>query len=220
MDSFLAIAEGLINLILTWYSVHIFLEQGRKKVAVMVLGIGMLGIVLIGISAHRASQSQALVEEQLDAIQKNTEKIPERPWIVVTHAGISLHNRLDLSGFVVHVKNTSGVPAKVRIELLGSKNESLDRDIVITAKDVTEKASNEQLVDPHAEADLMDFSLLRAMGSGIALRLLGGYAQGLFRLDGGMIYTDPNGHRGFTRFCLILVNGESVGRCLVDNDMQ
>jgi len=74
MDTFLAITEGLINLFLTWYSVHIFLEQGRKKTAYTILSIGILGVVVIAFSTHRNSKELEDQKQAVEAVKQMLQK--------------------------------------------------------------------------------------------------------------------------------------------------
>ncbi len=141
-----------------------------------------------------------------------------RSWLVVTSANISFTNRINIPGFIFHIKNTGGVPARTKLRTFGRKNDPLDKDIPITAEYV-EQLPQTITIGPYQETDVEELGVTPLVDPRM-LELIKGYAQGTFRVDGALSYTDPTGAHGFTRFCFILVNGQSVGTCLVDNWME
>ena len=68
MDVVLAVVAGLINAFLTWYSVHLFLEKGMKKVAGIFIGLGVGGVLCIGASTYRAETEQQRAHQNADRI--------------------------------------------------------------------------------------------------------------------------------------------------------
>ena len=69
-DTILALAQGVISLFLLLYSVYIFLEQGKKKAVLLIGGVGLLGLVLSGISAYQASERQRAVATGISQISR------------------------------------------------------------------------------------------------------------------------------------------------------
>lgn len=68
MDTFLAVAIGIINLFLMWYSVYVSVKRGKGKVASMFLLVGLLGLLLIGIVAYRSSAGTSAILAQLQTL--------------------------------------------------------------------------------------------------------------------------------------------------------
>ncbi|MGA2607097.1 MAG: hypothetical protein ABSH01_06520 [Terriglobia bacterium] len=75
VDIALALAQGVINLVLAWYAVHIFLEHGKKKVAFLFVLVGLPGLVLIGLSAYRVSQPQRDIATRISKISAQLQNL-------------------------------------------------------------------------------------------------------------------------------------------------
>jgi len=60
VDVGLAILLGLINFWLAWYSIHVFLERGKKRLAILVGLVGAVGLISIGVSTYRTLKFQSV----------------------------------------------------------------------------------------------------------------------------------------------------------------
>lgn len=98
LDIVLAVAQGVINLFLAWYAVHIFLKHGKKKVALLFVLVGLLGLLLIGFSAYRASQPQRDIATRISKISAQLQNL---------HAGASQHFSVWLGEDLKSGKSTS-----------------------------------------------------------------------------------------------------------------
>jgi len=96
----LALAQGVISLLLISYSVYIFLEQGKKKAVFLIGGVGLLGLVLSGISAYRASEGQRAIATGISQISRQLADL---------HAGAPKHFSVGLSEDLRSGKSTSTI---------------------------------------------------------------------------------------------------------------
>jgi hypothetical protein len=76
-DVLIAIGIGLSQLALAWYAVHISVKENRKRNAVIIGIVGVLGISLTVFATVRTGMTQKDLEARLEKIQKNTETPPQ-----------------------------------------------------------------------------------------------------------------------------------------------
>jgi len=76
-DILIAIGNGLAQAIVTWYAVHIFVNEHRIRNALV---IGLLGIIGIGLTVWatvRNGRAQTELKTELDRIERNTKQPPK-----------------------------------------------------------------------------------------------------------------------------------------------
>lgn len=76
-DVLLAIGIGITQVILTWYGVHVSVQENRIRNAVVIGLVGVIGIGLTVIGTVKNGLSQRALEGKLEKIQKNTEAPPQ-----------------------------------------------------------------------------------------------------------------------------------------------
>jgi len=128
MDTFLAVAVGITNLLLAWYSAYISREQGKKKVAFMFVLVGLPGLLLIGISAHRASQAQRDMATGMPIILAELKDLHAR---APQHFFVSLGEDLKTGKSSSAVKVVSDAESQRRYKILNA----LKGEYILTNRD-------------------------------------------------------------------------------------
>jgi hypothetical protein len=75
-DVLLAIGIGVSQVILTWYGVHVSVQEHRIRNAFIIGLVGLIGVVLTVGGTIRNSINQGRLQAQIDKIQRNTEQPP------------------------------------------------------------------------------------------------------------------------------------------------
>jgi hypothetical protein len=75
-DILIASGIAFTQLVITWYGVHVSVSEHRIRNAVIIGLLGAAGIGLTIFGAIRSGTAQQALQNQLDSIQRNTEKTP------------------------------------------------------------------------------------------------------------------------------------------------
>src|SRR5580692_118946 len=96
----IAIIAGvaIAQLILTWYGVHVSVEKKRVRNAIVIGVVGGLGIALTIWGGIRNDKAQQSLQNQLDTIQRNTEKPQPTPVVNVLPPLATEHTHGDWIG--------------------------------------------------------------------------------------------------------------------------
>ena len=76
-DILIAIGTGVIQVIVTWYAVHISMKEHRKRNALVIGVLGFVGIGLTVFATIRSGLSQQQLKAEIDRIERNTEQPPK-----------------------------------------------------------------------------------------------------------------------------------------------
>ena len=88
-DVIIAAGNGVTQLVITWYGVHISVKDGRVRNAFIIGIVGFFGIGLTIYGAIRSGMAQRTLQGQLDTIQKNTERPIPAPIVNVNPPSIN-----------------------------------------------------------------------------------------------------------------------------------
>ncbi|MGC2508657.1 MAG: hypothetical protein WA369_18530, partial [Candidatus Acidiferrales bacterium] len=74
MDVWLVVLVGATQVILTWYGVHVSVQEKRIRNAVVIGLVGLVGVVFMGWGADRAEHSQEQLKSQIEGIKEQLDE--------------------------------------------------------------------------------------------------------------------------------------------------
>ncbi|MGE5736665.1 MAG: hypothetical protein ACM34E_16350 [Acidobacteriota bacterium] len=90
-DILIAAGNALIQIVLTWFGIHVSVQENQRRNAIVIGIAGVIGVTLTMYGVVRNSQSQKSLQTQLNTIQQNTEKPIQPPIVNVAPPQISVN---------------------------------------------------------------------------------------------------------------------------------
>lgn len=76
-DTILTVVAGIIQLAITWYTGHIFLERRNRAYAVIVWSLGLLAVGLSAVTTYRGVTASSVLDEKMSEL-KSIQNTPSR----------------------------------------------------------------------------------------------------------------------------------------------